>query len=342
MHTMKTALSAFLLVMALAMLHPTAADDGMAAPRVVVDNPSRSFGTIKRGEAVNIVFTLQNIGTAPLKFERIEFSRPDMNIQIRQEILPGESADATVLWNTSRFSGDYDGEVILFSNDPNRPVLSLNITGKVISPFTILPRPALYLSQFEGQESSQFLEIRNNQSKDVKITDLEKIGSHYETDLSAIEEGRRYRVKVSVPAEVPVGKYEERVVIHTDDPLNPRLYAAINVLVKSSVHLSSQHVDLGTISMKDLVSKPGLLEFLSQTVVINRKQGEMRITNIDSDLDFLQISADPGTPSSAFTIDIRPLESLLEPGPIDGRILLTTDDPEFETLSITVSGKIVP
>jgi hypothetical protein len=339
---MKFAVYATLVVLSLATLPYTDADDTTPAPRLVVDNLSRSFGTVNRGESVEMVFKIQNTGTAPLKFERIEFSRPDMNIRIQQEVLPDETIEAAVLWNTSRFGGDYDGVATLYSNDPEHPVLSLRITGKVRSPLTILPRPALYLSQFEGQEVSQFLEIRNNQDKDVSISRLERVGSHFEAVLTVIEEGRRYQVEVKIPAKTPVGKYEERLLIHTDDHQNPKLHAAINILVKSSVHVSSQHIDFGTISLKELASTPGMSDFLSQTLVINRQKGEMRITGIDSDLDFLRIAADPTTPSNAFRIDVQLHEERLKPGAFSGQALLETDDPDFKELSISVAGKVVP
>jgi hypothetical protein len=81
--------------------------------------------------------------------------------------------------------------------------------------------------------------------------------------------------------------------VATSDPGNSRLHVEVNILVKPEVFVSAESVAFGTVSSSSLKANPGALDFSRQTLVISRRQGEMRITSVTTDVSFLTLQATP-------------------------------------------------
>jgi len=77
----------------------------------------------------------------------------------------------------------------------------------------------------------------------------------------------------TVPAESVAGRYREAITVLTDDPENNRINVEDNVLVKGDVFVSADELDLGSVSLRTLMSNPTAAPFLTQTIVINRRSG---------------------------------------------------------------------
>jgi hypothetical protein len=128
--------------------------------------------------------------------------------------------------------------------------------------------------------------------------------------------------------------------VATSDPGNSRLHVEVNILVKPEVFVSAESVAFGTVSSSSLKANPGALDFSRQTLVISRRQGEMRITSVTTDVSFLTLQASPEKPAESFMLEVGIDPAKMQTGPINGSITLRTDDPENSELVIPVSGLI--
>ena len=313
-----------------------------AAPQAVFDTLRQNFGRVDEGTLVSQTFQLRNTGDSPLRIEQAKFSMPGMRIRVRQEIAPGESAEVKVEWDTRGFSQEVEGQTLLVLNDPKLKRVILSSSGEVRAPIDILPRPALYLSQYRDEPASGSLEIRNNREQPLKIERLEPKGDHFQASLETLEDGKRYRLVVKGTDKAELGRHHEAVVLHTDDPAHPRLHIEVNTLVKADVHVSQESVDFGRLSLAELQRQPDKLELLRQTLIVSNRRGDMRITGLQSGVEGLQLSPAPETAAQAFKIDVGLDLTHLKPGPLAGKIELRTDNPAMASLSIPVSGEIVP
>lgn len=91
----------------------------------------------------------------------------------------------------------------------------------------------------------------------------------------------------------------------------------------------------------EISGSPGLLNLLGQTFLVKTRQGEISLTSVGSDLDFLEIRQFPPEGKSAtFRIDVGLKHAKLRPGPISGSIRIATSDPRFPELTVPVRGEI--
>lgn len=313
-----------------------------AAPQAVFDTLQQSFGRVDQGSVVSQTFQLRNAGDSPLRIEQAKFSMPGMRIRARQDIAPGETAEVKIEWNTRGYSLEVEGQTLLVLNDPQQPRVILTSSGEVRAPIDILPRPALYLSQYRDEPATGSLEIRNNRAEPLKIERIEPKGDHFQASLETLEDGKRYRLVVKGADKAELGRYQEAVVLHTSDPAHPRLHIEVNTLVKADVHVSQEAVDFGRLSLAELQRQPDKLELTRQTLIVSNRQGDMRITDLKSGVDGLQLSPLPEAAAQNFKIDVGLDLAQLKPGPLTGVIELRTDNPSVASLSIPVSGVIVP
>jgi hypothetical protein len=97
-----------------------------------------------------------------------------------------------------------------------------------------------------------------------------------------------------------------------------------------------------TAQLPETTGRPGLLDRLTQTFVVQARHSDMQIETAHSDLDLLEIKpSPPAGKASAFKIDVGLVHRLLQSGPILGSIILATSDPQFPEITVPVRGEII-
>jgi hypothetical protein len=314
----------------------------VSQPKLVVEESRYAFGSVPRGTLIKKKFSLRNAGSATLIIQKADFSTPGMRLRVAQQIEPGKTAEMEVQWDTSSYTREVEGNVVLQLNDPATPRLAFTLTGTVISPIDILPVPAFYLSQFQGETISQDIVIRNNQDRALKITKLEKEGAHFSIAFKPVEEGKTFTLTATAASAAPVGRYREFAMVDTDDAERPRLRIEVNLLVKPDVYLNVEALDFGQISIGKLKANPGSLDYLTQTFIVTRRQGQMRIVGFDSDVPFIKTRIEPGSAAQTFRVDAGLDPAKLKPGNYAGRLRLSTDDKKFPELNVPVQISLTP
>ncbi len=311
------------------------------APRAVISSSTHDFGTVNSGETVVHAFTLQNQGTAPLSYVRDpELFMPGMTVRFGREILPGEAGTVTVEWDTSKVRDEVEGKVILHLNDPAQPQVTLLLRGVVTSPIDYVPMPAVFFSVFHKETAERGVMIINNEEHPLTITQLEPDGEHFVASIRTVEIGKVFELRVTVPPNVSPGRYREAVYLHTDNPTRPRLKIAVNVLVKSDVFVSPPDVIFGQVNMAQLRKQSSMFPLLTQTFLVKRRDSEMTITSVTTDVPFLDIQQDPPERGQIFRFDVGLDMDRIVTGKFDGSIIIKTDDPEFPELVVPVRGEI--
>jgi hypothetical protein len=271
-----------------------------AAPHAVFDRLEQDFGRVEQGVVVSQTFLLRNAGDSPLRIVQAKFSMPGMRIRAGQEIAPGESAEVKVEWDTQGYNLELEGQTLLLINDPKQPRVMLTSSGEIRAPLEILPRPALYLSQYSDEPVTSSVEIRNNRDEALRISRIEPKGSHFQASLKTLEDGKRYKLLVQGKDGAEIGRYHEAVVLHTNNPANPRLNIEVNTPVKANVHVSQETVDFGRLSLAELRRQPDRPELTQQTLAVSNRSGVMHITKLKSDLSGLTLPPVPDTAAQAF------------------------------------------
>jgi Protein of unknown function (DUF1573) len=184
-------------------------------PVIAVDSDAFSFPEVEAGTKIEAAFVVRNEGDALLKIDQITATCDCTTAcEKKFEIAPSKTKKLVVTLDTSYRVGDLDKTVILKTNDPKTPELTLHIKGKTFEPLTFKPSPLFFDKLAPGQEQIADVTLMNTGKGPIKI---EAITSS-ENDLSFDISGKGDSV-ATLPLTLPVGDYIwVRLKIKTDRP----------------------------------------------------------------------------------------------------------------------------
>jgi hypothetical protein len=124
------------LLAALALASPSAGQEKQAAaPRIRVEPEAFDFGKTLPDKALRKEFTLRNFGDAELVIEGVTTTcgcTAAMSAKTRLE--PGGSTQLTVTLETRSYKGKLERQVLVRSNDPETPLLTVRVSATVDRP----------------------------------------------------------------------------------------------------------------------------------------------------------------------------------------------------------------
>ena len=104
-------------------------------PKIKFSEEEYPFGTETEGKNVEHTFTITNVGQSVLHIRKVKGScsctagQPEKN-----ELNPGESTTMKMTFRTRNKTGRQMPTIDLISNDPERPKVTLKMTGNVVKP----------------------------------------------------------------------------------------------------------------------------------------------------------------------------------------------------------------
>jgi len=111
---------------------PMTEEEKLNAPQLIIENTVHNFGSITSGDVVSTTFKLTNTGKTDLNIRKTKSSCgctvPQLTIK---DLKPGESVDLSVTFNSSGRKGTQIKTVMIYSNDPAKPIQKVTIKSKV-------------------------------------------------------------------------------------------------------------------------------------------------------------------------------------------------------------------
>ena len=111
-------------------LSPSEQENG---PQPIFDSSSYNFGSVRKGALVNAVFTYRNAGARTFHIYKMDAENSSVTLpSTTADVASGEKGSFRCTLDTSSLPyGENDVAVILTTNSPLRPVISLYISGTV-------------------------------------------------------------------------------------------------------------------------------------------------------------------------------------------------------------------
>ncbi len=104
-----------------------------AAPELQVPEAMFDFGEVFQGDKVLHVYEFTNQGDEALLIDRVRSSCGCTAVLVSDKNLPpGGKGELQANFDSSRFRGAVSKTIYLYSNDPVRPVMQLQLQGKVL------------------------------------------------------------------------------------------------------------------------------------------------------------------------------------------------------------------
>lgn len=109
-------------------------DEAAAAPRIRVEPEAFDFGKTLPEKTLRKEFTLRNFGEAELVIEGVSTTCGcTAAITAKTRLAPGDSTQLSVTLETRSYSGKLERQVLVRSNDPKTPLLSVRVSATVAS-----------------------------------------------------------------------------------------------------------------------------------------------------------------------------------------------------------------
>jgi hypothetical protein len=175
----------------------------------------------------------------------------------------------------------------------------------------------------------------------MDILHAECNAARFDCELATLEQGRRYRLTVTLKGEGPGAQQIDTLVLPTSSHDHPFLEIKAFSKIRDRVYAFPDTVDFDTISADYLKAWPQMVGFLTQEITVFQAEGTDFQASVETDVPFLKIA----TRTSAQFKDRVGLAVAVDPtklksGPVKGSITVSTNDPDFPKLVISVSGVV--
>ena len=300
-----------------------------------------NFGSVARGTVIEHPFVLRNDGDLPLRIAGVQLSPPLKLARMPAVVPPKGSATLLLSLDTSNLEGEYQGRLVVMLSESLAAPRTFSMTGQVSPAIEVLPRPAFFLSTQKGVARSGSLEIVNHQTGPLTLKLRPRPSNRHRIKLEPIEAGKRYRLTLSIPADALAGRISERLELETSSPTQPILYIGVNSTVRDRVYTFPDSVDFGKLTLRELKSATAGQSGAVQTLMIYQAGGNKFEVQPRSSSSAIGVGSEPGPKRDRAQITVSLIPSTIKTGPIRATITLKTNDPDFPTLSVPVTGEVV-
>jgi len=141
-------------------------------PDIFCEEPIYNFGKRYKYENIKHAFVFQNRGTKELKIEKIESSCGciigDTTVA---NVEPDMSGTIVVNYRTGPDTGTMTKSIRVYSNDPDAPVYTLQLSGEIIEDITIHPRQIKFGYVSLGEKAHAEIEVQPRPGFNLEVKD---------------------------------------------------------------------------------------------------------------------------------------------------------------------------
>lgn len=206
------------------------------------------------------------------------------------------------------------------------------------APVTLVPA-AFYLAGHAGEIATQSIEIVNHEAQPLAITGMSAAPEGTTLGLERLEEGRRYRVTLTLQPDGPLGQRESDVVLTTDSAVRPTLRVRANTWRRPRVYTFPGSVDLGAIAIDELRAAP---ERFAQTLMVYQRGGTDFQATFAMDSPLVAVTAQRGPKKDRYQLTLVYRPGSLAAGEVAATLTIETNDAGYPTLTVPVRGTILP
>ena len=223
---------------------PARAADG---PQLVIEEPVFDFGTVEQGASVEHTFRVRNAGHAELRLDHVKTSCGCLaGLASAPDIPPGAEGRVNVVLDTARIAGHTTKVVTVYTNDPAAPSAGLALTGTVATDIVASPSP-LYLGKLRRGETVE-REIRVSPGRvdaTYEVTTVEHTNPAVRTSLERLPDGSGQRIVVTLAPHVPLGRFNDQLVLRTTSPRQSSLAVSVFGSVEGDVVVLPPQITFG-------------------------------------------------------------------------------------------------
>jgi len=299
------------------------------APQIKLGQALHDFGKVEEGTVVESSFSLSNTGNAQLDIQRTVPSCGCVVADLtKTSLLPGESTEFKVRFDTTGFFGHKTKTVRLYTNDREEPSSLFTIKGEILRAVEVTPSRVIFgdiLSGAPVEKTFRLTKRKGSISFDGPYTRSKSL------EVSTEGEGL-YRVKIRPDA--PKGILRATVLIPTKVEKSERVTVVpVFARIQGDLQLNITSLSFG------LLDAPVTAAVVKKVLLTNVAGDSPKIVSIESTNPAIFAEASAIKPGKLFEISVH-----LQPGStgtISSLLSINTDRTgDNKTVTLPVSAVI--
>ena len=308
-----------------------------AAPALSPDT-NFDFGQVVQGKTIDYAFTVRGDSSRELRIREVRACELCAVTAVDSVVPRAGAAKVTLAIDTKNIRGPLDAIARVYFTDSARTPVRLRLKGKVVWPVEFEPQSRVYFFVVKGEKAEGAIVVQNNEPQPLKIGSVTSSNPLFHAAIRTLEEGRRYRVTISLDPSITVGKHDGRITLATDNPKYPAIPLHAFAQVRDIVATDPSKVDYGLTSLGNikrvsvrsreiLVTKSGSKDFVVKRATV--------------DLPFMEVEVEPHKRGESAIVTVRINPDRAKKGEFKGTLLIETNDAAFPVIRLPITGRLV-
>jgi hypothetical protein len=254
-----------------------------------------------------------------------------------KEIPPGGEGKIDITFKTGSGSGGKrEKHITVTTNDPEKQTISLTITTNVVEAISINPSRINFNQVKKGQEHVRFASVDGEDKDTTKLTGSESSNPNIKLEISPSGfEGDKYQqIKIILMPTMKVGRFFERVIIHTDHKTMKDIQLNVIGDVTGDVTVAPNQVHFGLFQKGKQPSE----RFLTLRAV-----GEVtfKILEVKSSIPEVTASIDTIVDGKEYKLRAA-LSDTFAGDSLNGTLSIKTDLQNDSIIEVPIAGRVLP
>ena len=305
-----------------------------AAPHMIWEERIYDFGIAGPEEEITHTFIFTNAGSLPLKIHKVTTDCGcTAALSSEKKIPPGGFGEIRAVFETRRYEGEQEKHITVHSNDPDEPEIELTIKGTIKRDVAVLPQGINFGDVDKRKTASGRVRILQLSKKSLTLEKVEANERYFAVTTSRFREenNKGFNIDVSLTQDVPVGRLNEVITLHTNLKRRPRIDIPIWANILGRIHVKPEALSFGVAHKGEKISKT--------ITIFSKDDTEFQILKVVCDLPFLRFETPLKERKSSFKVrgvvdDISPA------GRVSAQLEIYTDDPDQKAIRVPVYGVV--
>jgi hypothetical protein len=247
-------------------------------------------------------------------------------------------------WQTKMFHDEYTKGATIGTNDPTRPSVSIGVKGKVHPPVVVFPHEMISFGSVSNEEKHSAaiaaFSVDRPETKITKVTTsrpdflVARTESLNAKECEQLKIKAGYHIFVEMKTGMPLGRFHEELVIETDHPLKSEIKMSIGGNVSGSITVIPDRVRMPSVASSQGGSRD--MTLLVKGGTPTKFEVAYHPEKMDEKLDVTITPDDTPTQKGRYKMTVTVPKGTAA-GPVDGDIILKTDNPKAGEMKIPVS-----
>lgn len=297
-------------------------------PTIQTNEVLFDFGYAQHQQTITHIFKLKNVGNQPLEIHEIDSSCACTAALLSEKtILPAETAEIEVKFNTQYRRGRRTATVKVHTNDIDTPVVYFTITGVIAGLARVVPNN-LHLKNIGNQEEIQkTIEIYDAGDGRLKVKGVESSSPYIKTRVRHIHKDSLVaKIIVTVKPGLPLGELEEKLTILTEGYRYPHVEVLVKGRIVGAIRLFPDQFFLGFVKKGQVTRHVARL----------RKNGaaDLKILQVESSLPSVTTEVEEMERGKEYEIAVNFEAPTAQTGKTEAIIKIHTNDSEQPQLEV--------